>query len=201
MKYARIKIFGVNTDYIITDCGDVYGIKNPSKKLSQTDCTKGYPMVTLRVGNRRRTISVHRLVAIAFITNDNPDIKTQVNHIDGDKHNNHYTNLEWVTCSENMKHAFENGLKTPKYGNDHPNNKFNADLVHEICYLYSTGYSPKEIRKKLNISNKYLISNILSGKYWRHISSKYNINYSEYKKERSTTIENDDNYYIIDIHC
>lgn len=47
---------------------------------------------------------VHRMVAKAFCHNPDPETHTQVNHIDGDKSNNHYTNLEWVTQSQNMKH-------------------------------------------------------------------------------------------------
>ena len=46
---------------------------------------------------------IHRMVASAFVHNDDPATKTCVDHIDGDKHNNHYTNLEWVTRSENHK--------------------------------------------------------------------------------------------------
>lgn len=47
---------------------------------------------------------VHRMVAKAFCHNADPKNNVQVNHIDGDKANNHYTNLEWVTQSDNMLH-------------------------------------------------------------------------------------------------
>lgn len=50
----------------------------------------------------------HRLVAKAFIKNK--DNKPCVNHKDGNKRNNHYSNLEWVTNKENMVHASKNNL-------------------------------------------------------------------------------------------
>ena len=61
-----------------------------------------------------RTYKIHRLVAENFIPN--PENKKEVNHIDGNKHNNHVSNLEWVTTSENRLHAFRTGLQKPTYG-------------------------------------------------------------------------------------
>ena len=64
----------------------------------------------------KKNYLIHRLVATAFISN--PENKPQVNHKDGDPSNNHVTNLEWVTSSENGLHAYCIGLNTPR-SNEH----------------------------------------------------------------------------------
>ena len=82
-----------------------------SKKFLKTSLMNGYVHVTLCFKRRPKNVSVHRLVAKAFLPNDSPETKTQVDHIDGNKTNNEITNLCWVTPSENMRRA----MKTRKH--------------------------------------------------------------------------------------
>lgn len=90
--------------------------------------------------------TAHRLVAIAWIPNDDPS-KTQVNHIDGNKLNNCVENLEWVTGKENINHCFQKYLNT---------NTSHVKLTNletgEILYFKSI----KELGKYLNIIAGYL---------------------------------------------
>lgn len=69
----------------------------------------GYYYVCLSKNGKVKKYKVNRLVAQAFVPN--PKNKPFVNHIDGDKLNNYYKNLEWCTQSENMKHASMLGLR------------------------------------------------------------------------------------------
>lgn len=65
---------------------------------------RGYLVVRMPPGVTRL---VHRLVALAWVPNADPATRTQVNHIDGNTLNPRASNLEWVTCSENHRHAFQ----------------------------------------------------------------------------------------------
>ena len=78
---------------------------------------RGYGYVTLCYRRKTKHYSIHSLVAKAFI--ENPDNKPEVNHIDGNKHNNYVENLEWVTRAENMYHAKYAGLIKPCIGETH----------------------------------------------------------------------------------
>ncbi|CAM0029192.1 HNH endonuclease [Vibrio phage D529] len=68
----------------------------------------GYWHVKIQTPDGRKTAYLHRLVAEAFIPN--PLNLPQVNHIDGNKDNNHYSNLEWCTQEDNNLHAKDTGL-------------------------------------------------------------------------------------------
>ena len=63
--------------------------------------------VHLNKDGKRKCLKVHRLVAEAFIPNNDPINKTTVNHIDGDRSNNRVDNLEWASYSENEKHSYD----------------------------------------------------------------------------------------------
>lgn len=69
----------------------------------------GYLSVGFPKDGKYKMLRVNRLVAAAFV--DNPDGKPFVNHIDGNKTNNHASNLEWVTAKENSQHAMRTGLR------------------------------------------------------------------------------------------
>lgn len=69
---------------------------------------KGYPVVRLSYKNKKLSAKIHRMVAIAFIPNQMN--LPQVNHLDGNKLNNHVSNLEWTDNLSNMRHAIANGL-------------------------------------------------------------------------------------------
>ena len=73
---------------------------------------RGYYRVYLSVDGKNYPRFVHKLVAEAFVPND--EKKPQINHIDGNKENNNANNLEWVTNQENNIHASDMGLKKSK---------------------------------------------------------------------------------------
>lgn len=100
-------IFG--NEYEIYDDGRVWSLKR-NKFIKPFTNTKGYEMVSLyslATGEKKKL--VHRLVGIAF--SENTEKKPQINHIDGNKTNNHISNLEWMTASENNQHAWDTGLR------------------------------------------------------------------------------------------
>lgn len=95
-------------NYYVTEEGFVYSLKSKKYLKNVLNTHRGYYKVSLMLSEGKRDIEVHRLVALAFIPN--PENKPQVNHKDGNKLNNHVSNLEWVTDSENKSHGWTTGL-------------------------------------------------------------------------------------------
>lgn len=103
-------VVGFEEYFKVSTFGNILS-KRTGKILKQTVSKTGYKTFATKVGGRNGKaycFKVHRLVAEAFIPNS--DSKPMVNHIDGDKKNNYVENLEWVTASENIVHAYSFGL-------------------------------------------------------------------------------------------
>lgn len=106
-------IVGYEGVYQVSNLGKVKrlkGYKCRNDRIIRAKITKdGYYETTLTMAGKPKTIRTHRLVAFAFC--ENPYNKPEVNHKDGNKLNNSADNLEWVTSSENQKHAYKLGLQ------------------------------------------------------------------------------------------
>ncbi len=108
---------------------------------------KGYLRVHLSNNFIVTDYYIHRLVAQAFILN--PNNYHCINHIDGNKSNNHYKNLEWCSYSENNQHSYDIGLK--KSGEEHYRSKLSNNDVKEMKNLSKLGWKSKDIAKKFNV--------------------------------------------------
>lgn len=82
------------------------------RELKPSFGSSGYLQVGLSKFGKTKIFMIHRIVAKTFVDNDNTKCKIAVNHIDGDKTNNNSDNLEWVSYSDNQKHAYANGLNS-----------------------------------------------------------------------------------------
>lgn len=138
----------------------IYPFKSKDKIIKNR--VNKYCYVTLCKNNTYKNFYVHRLVAQAFINNN--ENKLIVNHINGIKTNNRVDNLEWCTYLENTKHAILNGFINQK-GINSVKSKLNEKEVLEIK---QSNLPHKELSKKYNIS-KSNISNIKTKRIWKHI--------------------------------
>mgnify|MGYP000227006875 FL=1 len=121
----------------------------------------GYKQVTLTSGGKATNHAVHRLVAQAFVPN--PHSKPYVNHIDGNKLNNHYTNLEWCTAQENVEHARIMGLLARQV------RKLTDDQVREIRKLRGRPlrYIAQQIGGEVTTHN---VRDVLNGKVYTDVT-------------------------------
>lgn len=122
----------------------------------------GYTSVDLCDGKEKHEIKVHILVAKAFL-GQKPTDKHQLHHIDSNKRNNHYKNLEWVTVSQNLTHAVRTGLRS-RGGYCKP--RLNVEQVREIRNLIKTKNHTQEGLASMFSVSRGCIRGIISGKNW-----------------------------------
>lgn len=147
--------------YKISTNGIVFSKKRNLVKKPYID-RWGYECYCLWVGGKLKNFKTHRLLAIHFLKTEKPESLT-VNHKDGNKRNNSLSNLEWMSASENVKHAFRTGLiknLLPR------NKKIKNDDVKTIKSLRLSGLKLREIAIKYGITESN-VSMICLGKTWK----------------------------------
>lgn len=151
---------GYEESYLINKSGQVYSIKY--KKIMKQSINKwGYATMGIYKNKKRFNVRVNRLVASTFIPN--PENLEQVNHIDGNKLNDHVSNLEWCSRLDNMRHASKNGIMASADRNG--KSKLTTENVLDIVKMFSMDISCQEIADYYKV-DRSTISCIKRGKSW-----------------------------------
>jgi len=142
----------------------------PGRILRQAIDQRGYPRVSPYVNGKGKQVPVSRLVAAAFHGPCPPGM--QCNHISGDKADNRPENLEWVTPSENVQHAFRLGLRvSPRAGSPgekNPRAKLTEEQAREFIRRHRGGDTAYSLSKRFGLHYS-TAKNIAKGKLWKHL--------------------------------
>jgi hypothetical protein len=174
---------GYEGSYAITDDGKVWSYPRQwqfakkhcvtghhnGKFLNQHKHSGGYLMAVLTTHSKKRMRYIHRLVAQTYIPN--PHSLPEVNHKDGNKKNNHVSNLEWVTRKQNAKHAKKlgvYGVHNPARGERHPDARLRDQDVLEMRAIRKFGFTIKVIAHAYSHSWS-ATREVLTYQSWTHL--------------------------------
>lgn len=146
--------------------------KRSGRMLKPSKNNRGYEYVDFYKDGKPERMTVHRIVAIAFLSN--PGKRETVNHIDGIKANNRAVNLEWMTLSENINHAYKTGLKDKGVNRGEAN--WNAILdeksvieIRDNAIKNGGSLSIEELGRMFGVG-KGTIKDVVNRKTWKHVS-------------------------------
>ena len=155
--------------YQVSNLGRVRSRKHGNRHILKPTYVKGCLQIGLSLNGKCRKFALHVLVARAFIPN--PENKPMVNHKDANPMNCQVSNLEWVSASENTRHAFNNGLiKT------HPGvENYNSRLSKEDVLYIRKNYKPYDrelgmsaLAKKFKVNMRTMME-VIQGKTYKNI--------------------------------
>lgn len=147
------------TPYYVTEDGKCF---RNDRELKGYKNTKGYVKIEIWENNSRvRTESLHRMIGETYL--ENPENKTQINHKDGNKTNNHISNLEWVNQSENIQHRLD--VLQVGMDLDHSSTKIPAKQIKILRVMKRLGIpiSIQETSEKWGVTKHYL-RKVINGK-------------------------------------
>lgn len=154
-----IEVPGYNKKYFVTTSGKVFSFHYKRKKeLAYEETKNGYLRVTLSKNGQTKRFLLHRLVMLCF----HGISEKVVNHLNGNKHDNSLSNLEYTNMSENNKHAYAAGLKKAN-GSNNGRSKLTKKQVNEIRGF--KGIKQKDIALMYGISRQH-VSAIRLKKFW-----------------------------------
>ena len=184
---------GQKLPYQISNFGQVKNSETGDIRVPSI--ANGYYHIILYYMQKPVCYHIHRLVAYYFVPNPDIKTKTQVNHIDGNKLNNVWTNLEWVSPKENKQHAIAMGLDNPHHGHQKRGEesgvaKHTEKEARSVCEVLAKGFGPTATSKMLHMDYEFVRS-IYRGRAWNHISREYTLKTISdgYNGKGSTTID------------
>jgi len=149
--------------YQVSSCGNVRHVRNGILKLTKRNRQTEYMCVHLSINGKSKVLSVHRLVAIAFL--GKPPIGHEVRHLDGNPQNNHLDNLAWGTKKENRRDRSLHGRDNLLFGESASWSKLTEKNVKFIRESIDTS-------KKLGIQfcvSPSTIDDIRKRRTWKHV--------------------------------
>lgn len=177
-KWKPIELDGLDYEYLVSNFGRVYNktkqfFPNLTYGSDLNRCNQAYVQVALSLNGKYRAFSLHRLVAVVFVKNDDPFRKIYVNHINGNPECNLAINLEWCTPYENIHHAIKTNLT--------PSSKF-ENRVDDDGWRLNTFYAWVFTIKGMTIEKSYNFYCSYNGKYEDDLPK---LSYEDYVSEYS----------------
>lgn len=159
-------------NYDVSDMGRVRN-RVTNHILRQRRTVGGYHICVVSCGSRENKVAIRVHDAVATLFLENPNHLPQVNHKDGNKDNNAVENLEWCTCGDNIRHAFEHGLNKPRRCDKAPSAKLKPSDVQFIRTYYiprDKEFGARALAKKYGVSHRS-INRIIHGVTWTDLQT------------------------------
>lgn len=146
-------------DYFADEFGEIYSFKYQKvRKLKSYISKKGYKMYRICINGKVKSVSAHHVSYWVNVSNFSNSDGLQIDHIDGNRLNNHYSNLRRVTQKENVN----NPITNKRFQGNTNSIAFDID-VELLKNLYTAGESMRKLAKRFNCSRS-TIKNRLNGK-------------------------------------